>query len=152
MTEPAPETGLPLRSAATATAEVTAGAPAAPKATYDPKQSIEPHILAKMEPEFIEAYTRKMNTNPPPSREQMTIEAIRAHPGMTAEPCTLDTEGYPRTAEDEFASEDGARIPVRVYYPDEARHGAGPYPVHLNFHGMYICPNPTRQIYVPAHR
>lgn len=135
MTEPAPETGLPVRPAATATAEVTPGAPAA-KAKFDPKQSIEPHILAVLDPEFVEAFTHKMNTDPPPARDQMTIAAIRAHPEKTAPPCMLDTKGYPRTAEKEVVSEDGAKIPVRVYYPDEAQHGAGPYPVHLNYHGM----------------
>lgn len=119
MTELAPGTALPVRS------------------NFDPAKSIEPHILAKLDPEWVKAFTHKMNTDPPPPRDQWTIEAIRAHPEWTAPACALDTKGYPRTAEREVVSEDGAKIPARVYYPDESQHGPGPYPVHLNFHGMY---------------
>lgn len=102
---------------------------------WDPKEGIPPAILAKLDPAFVELWTHKMNTDPPPNREQMTIAAIRADPQRTGPVCYLDTKGFPRTAEDAFASEDGAMIPVRIYYPDDGKFGAGPYPVHLNFHG-----------------
>lgn len=129
----APKEGLPARPAG-----LTDSSDAKPK--FDPRTGIEPHILAKLDPEFVEAFTHRMNNNPPPTRDQMTIEAIRADPKKTAPPCALDTKGYPRTAEKEFASEDGAKIPARVYYPEESKYGPGPYPVHLNFHGMLIIP------------
>lgn len=127
MTELAPDQDLPVRGAESADP---------PKNKYDPEASIEPHILALLDPEFVTAFTHMMNTNPPPNRSEMTMEAIRAHPRKTAPACWLDTKGYPRTAEKEVISEDGAMIPVRVYYPEESKYGPGPYPVHLNFHGM----------------
>lgn len=128
MTDTVPKEGLPARPAG-----LTDSPAAKPK--FDPKTAIEPHILAKLDPEFVEAFTHMMNTNPPPPRDQMTMEAIRADPKKTAPPCALDTKGYPRTADKEVVSQDGAKIPVRVYYPEESKYGQGPYPVHLNFHG-----------------
>lgn len=107
---------------------------AAPRKPYDPVEVIEPHILAKLDPDFVSRWTELMNSIPDPTHE-VTIEEIRADPKVLAPPCALDTKGRPRTAENEVTSEDGAKIPVRIYYPDESKHGPGPYPVHLNFHG-----------------
>lgn len=132
MAELAPGPALPLQPAP------TADAPAAVKASFDPTKAIEPHILAKLDPEWVEAFTERMKNEAPPPSSQWTIEAIRAHPERTAPPCALDTKGYPRTAEGEVTSEDGAKIPVRIYTPDEAQYGPGPYPLHLNFHGTYL--------------
>lgn len=115
--------------------------------TYDPKVAIEPHILAKLDPEWLAIFTKRVNEHPAPTREEMTIEAIRANPTRLAAPCALDTKGYPRTAEKEFTSEDGAKIPVRVYYPDETKYGSGPYPVHLNFHGSFYSSPPPHTLY-----
>lgn len=106
------------------------------KPSFDPERDIEPHILAKLDPEWVTVFTEQMNTNPPPPRHLLSMEYIRAHPEKFAPPFYLDTVGYPRTAEKEVASEDGEKIPMRVYYPDEKIWGPGPYPVHLNFHGM----------------
>lgn len=103
---------------------------------YDPIKAIEPQILAKIDPEFVTLWTDYMNEGPPRTREDWAIDKIRADPMRLAPKCALDTKGYPRTAEKEVTSEDGAQIPLRVYYPDEKQWGPGPYPVHLNFHGM----------------
>lgn len=116
---------------------MTEAAPQNPKA-YDPEEAIPPAILAKLDPAFVKLWTHKMNTDPPPNREQMTIEAIRADPKKIAPACYLDTKGFPRTVEDVFTTEDGATIPVRIYYPEENDFGSGPYPVHLNFHGTQL--------------
>ncbi|KAG8157568.1 hypothetical protein KVR01_012610 [Diaporthe batatas] len=107
---------------------------AAPRKPYDPAEAIEPHVLAKLDPDFVTAWADLMNKVPDPTHVT-TIEEVRADPRVLAPPCALDTKGRPRTAEKEVTSEDGAIVPVRVYYPDEAQHGPGPYPVHLNFHG-----------------
>ncbi|ROW15313.1 hypothetical protein VPNG_03063 [Cytospora leucostoma] len=101
---------------------------------YDPVKEIEPHILAQLDPEFVEFWTNAQRKGAP-NKEQFTIEALRANPEKFARPSALDTRGFKGTLEKEVTSEDGAKIPVRVYYPDEAKHGPGPYPVHLNFHG-----------------
>lgn len=121
---------MPLRSAD------AAAEPSTEKTTFVPERDIEPHILAKLDPQWVKLFTEQMNTNPPPSREQMSIEYVRAHPEKFAPVCYLDTKGYPRTAEHEVVSEDGAKVPVRVYYPDDKIWGPGPHPVHLNFHGL----------------
>lgn len=106
------------------------------KDTFVPERDIEPHILAKLDAEWLAVFTKQTNNDPPPPRELLSIEYIRAHPEKFAPACALDTKGYPRTAEKEVVSEDGATVPVRVYYPDEKAWGPGPYPVHLNFHGV----------------
>ncbi|KAF3768100.1 hypothetical protein M406DRAFT_338732 [Cryphonectria parasitica EP155] len=105
------------------------------KPGFDPAESIDPHILAKLDPEWVSMFTELINKNPPPPREKITIPAIRADERLLAPPCYLDTKGYPRTVEKEVVSDDGALIPVRIYYPEESKYGPGPYPVHLNFHG-----------------
>lgn len=104
------------------------------KHASDPARIIEPHILAKLDPDFLSYWVENMKKGPPPAHE-ITIEQVRANPALFATPCALDTKGFPRTVDKEITSEDGARIPVRVYTPDALKHGAGPYPVHLNFHG-----------------
>lgn len=107
---------------------------AEPRKPYDPVEAIEPHILAKLDPIFVERWTELMNSIPD-AAHVVTIEEIRADPRVLAPPCALDTKGRSKTADKEVVSEDGAKIPVRAYYPDESKHGPGPYPVHLNFHG-----------------
>lgn len=105
------------------------------KEGFDPKTSIEPHILAKLDPEWVALFTKEMDVNPPTPVEKIKIDEIRADPTILGPKCYLDTKGYPRTADKEVVSEDGAMIPVRIYYPEESKYGPGPYPVHLNFHG-----------------
>ncbi|KAK3291408.1 Alpha/Beta hydrolase protein [Chaetomium fimeti] len=100
---------------------------------------IEEHILAKLDSDFLAYFTdsqpqaasqpRKATPVFPP------IEHVRAHPEAYQSPCALDTSGYPRVTDAKYPSQDDISIPVRVYSPDEAKHGSGPYPVHLNFHG-----------------
>lgn len=101
---------------------------------WDPVDNIEPHILVKLDPDFVKYWTGVMNRGS--ASGNVTIGQVRANPTkLFAPPCARDTEGYLRTVNKEVTSEDGAKIPVRVYYPDESIHGPGPYPVHLNFHG-----------------
>lgn len=126
------EATLPVRPAD------AAADPSTEKTTFVPERDVEPHILAKLDPQWLAVFTEQMNKDPPPPRELLSMEYIRAHPGKFAPACALDTEGYPRTAENEVISEDGAKVPVRVYYPDEKIWGSGPYPVHLNFHGSFF--------------
>lgn len=116
-------------------ADAEAKAPPEKNKTFDPEKDIEPHILAKLDPQWVALFTAHVDKNPPPPAHLVNIEYIRVHPEKFAPACALDTKGYPRTAENEVVSEDGARVPVRIYYPDEKTWGPGPYPVHLNFHG-----------------
>ncbi|CAN8102769.1 unnamed protein product [Discula destructiva] len=122
------ESTIPVRSA-------DAAANPSTEEKFVPERYMEPHILAKLDPQWLAGYTEQMTKNPPPPPDLLTIDYVRAHPEKYAPACALDTKGYPRTAEHDAVSEDGAKIPVRVYYPDEQTWGPGPYPVHLNFHG-----------------
>lgn len=94
---------------------------------------IEDHILPKLDAEFLQYFAEH---HVPASQQDIPIEQVRAHPQVYQTPCALDTSGHPRVSEDFFTSQDGARIPVRIYHPDPAKHGPGPYPAHLNFHGV----------------
>lgn len=105
------------------------------KKPYDPVESIEPHILAILDPEFVTYWADLMSKAPPAPAQAVTIDMVRANPEKFASACALDTTGYPNTVDKEATSEDGYKIPVRIYYPDKSKHGDGPYPVHLNYHG-----------------
>jgi acetyl esterase/lipase len=99
---------------------------------------IEPHILAKLDPDFVKYFTEVLAKNP--AAQAVTIEEVRSHPEKFRAPIALDTTEWERVTNHEVTSEDGAEIPVRVYYPDPRDYGNGPYPVHLNFHGKYgLC-------------
>lgn len=99
----------------------------------NPTDAIEPHILAKLDPDFIKYYVDVLSKNPP--AQALSIEQVRAAPEKFRAPIALDTTGWERVSDHVVTSEDGAEIPARIYYPDPAVYGTGPYPVHLNFHG-----------------
>lgn len=99
---------------------------------------IEGHILAKLDPEFLTYFAHsqlQVAGQPTKSAVFAPIQHVREHPEAYQPPCALDTSGFPGVTDAEYLSQDNVKIPVRVYSPDKARHGPGPYPVHLNFHG-----------------
>lgn len=102
-------------------------------APANPTDSIEPHILAKLDPDFVKYYVDVLSKNPP--AQALTIDKVRANPELFRAPIAIDTTGWERVSDYTVKSEDAAEIPVRVYHPDPVVHGDGPYPVHLNFHG-----------------
>lgn len=93
----------------------------------------EPHLLAQYDPEVVKYVVK--NTAAGIVERVVPIEEIRANPEWSTPPWALDTAGWERTVDKIVTSEDGAKIPVRVYYPDAKEWGDGPYGVHLNFHG-----------------
>ncbi|KAK3897530.1 Carboxylesterase NlhH [Staphylotrichum tortipilum] len=100
---------------------------------------IEDHILPRLDPEFLEYFialqVRLRASQQQPAATNTIIEHVRAHPEAYQPPCALDTSSYPGVADSQYQSHDGSIIRVRVYHPDPAKHGSGPYPAHLNFHG-----------------
>lgn len=99
---------------------------------------IEEHILAKLDSDFLTHFTNnqpRVASQPPNAVLFPPIQDVREHPEAYQPPCALDTSGYPGVIDAEYLSQDSVNIPARVYNPDKARHGPGPYPVHLNFHG-----------------
>ena len=102
----------------------------------DPAKHIEAHILPRLDKDVVDYYlneiVKKASTRP------VSIEYIRSHPEEFRNLIAVDTGdgSFPRVTDYTLTSEnDGAEFPVRVYHPDPAEHGLGPYPVHLNFHG-----------------
>lgn len=106
------------------------GSEAEPK---DPKKYIEPHMLARLEPAFVDYYLNVMLKNP--INQDVTIPEIRANPEKFRSALAMDTSKEPGVSDYEVTSADGEKIMARLYLPDSSQHGAGPYPVHLNFHG-----------------
>ena len=98
---------------------------------------IEPHILPKLDPDFVSYFVNVISKNNP--AQAVPIEEVRAHPERYRAPCALDTTGFDRVIDKEIEGYDGYKIPIKIYYPDPTRYGNGRHPVHLNFHGM--CSN-----------
>ena len=94
----------------------------------------EPHLLAKYDPAVVD-YIVKSAQAGAPEQHKVPVEEIRANPDRFKFPWVLDTTGWERVVDRELTSEDGVKIPVKVYYPDPGVWGTGPYGVHLNFHG-----------------
>lgn len=94
----------------------------------------EPQLLAKYDPTIVE-YIVKRAQEGVTEQHQIPIAEVRANPEKFRQPWALDTTGLERVVDRELISEDGAKIHVKVYYPDPAVWGDGPYGAHLNFHG-----------------
>ena len=99
----------------------------------DPLKHIEAHILPKLDPAFVDYFIDYITKNVP--AQAVEIEEVRAHPEKYRSAIALDTSDHDRVKDYEVTSDDGTKIPCRVYHPDPDDHGAGPYPVHLNYHG-----------------
>ena len=94
---------------------------------------IEPHILPKLDPDFVSYFVNVISKNNP--AQAVPIEEVRAHPEKYRSPCALDTTGYDRVIDHEIDGHDGYRIPIKIYLPDPMRYDNGRHPIHLNFHG-----------------
>ncbi|KJR88519.1 esterase [Sporothrix schenckii 1099-18] len=102
----------------------------------DPAKHIEAHILPRLDKDVVDYYLHEIVAKA--STRPVSIEYIRSHPEEFRNLIAIDTGdgSFPRVTDYTLTSEkDGATFPVRVYHPDPADHGPGPYPVHLNFHG-----------------
>ena len=95
---------------------------------------IEPEILAKLDPSFVKYFTEVLAVRP--TTHQIPIDEIRRNPIKYASPWNIDTTGRERVFDRTLIADDGATFPVKLYYPDPTKHGAGPYAVHINYHGM----------------
>jgi hypothetical protein len=118
------------------------------------EELIEEHILAKLDPDFLTYFTNsqpRVASQPPKTTLLPPIQDVREHPEAYQSPCALDTSKYPGVTNTEYLSQDGVSIPVRVYSPDGTKHGPGPYPVHLNFHGESSHPLTPELLRVPAN-
>ncbi|KAL7628548.1 hypothetical protein AAE478_000063 [Parahypoxylon ruwenzoriense] len=105
-----------------------------PKKEIKAEDVFEPHLLAKYDPEVVK-YVLKARASGAPAQHEFSIAEIRADPVRFAPPWSKDVTGIERIVDSEVTSEDGAKVPIRIYHPDPAQFGEGPYGLHLNFHG-----------------
>ncbi|KAK3317132.1 Alpha/Beta hydrolase protein [Cercophora scortea] len=101
--------------------------------TRDESCLIEDHILPRLDPSFVQYYTVVLSKKP--QSHEVSLAETRSHPDLYRPTGSLDTSGYDRVVDHEVTSEDGFKIPVRLYYPEPKKFGNGPHPAHLNFHG-----------------
>lgn len=113
--------------------------PDRPRDNQDIEALIEEHILPRLDPDFLAYFValqvRLRASQQQPAATNPTIEHVRAHAEAYQPPCAIDTSSHARVADAQYQSDDGAIVRARVYHPDPAAYGSGPYPVHLNFHG-----------------
>jgi len=104
------------------------------------RELINPDILPRLDPEFVRFYINELSMHP--TLETFSVEDVRAHPEWFRSPSSsalaASAAASGKTQDYKIVSEDGTEFAVRVYRPDAATHGAGPWPVHVNFHGEYI--------------
>jgi len=103
---------------------------------------IEDHVLPRLDPVFLRYVVNVVSKQPP--NHLISLEDARAHPEKYRPPIAqaLAATSLERVSDYIVSSQDGASIDVRVYHPDPAKFGPGPYPVHMNHHGT----NPSRSL------
>jgi hypothetical protein len=98
---------------------------------------IHPNFLERLDKDFIEFYNNNLGRTTPDN--SASVEEVRK---QRARYHTWKGRNYRQTTfvEDiKLEAADGHSFTVRLYKPDPrtSPYGAGPYPVHVNFHGEY---------------
>lgn len=83
----------------------------------------EPHVLEKYDPDVVE-FVLKARAAGAPAQHEFRIEEIRADPVKFAPPWSQDVAGWERVVDGEVTSEDGTKVPIRIYHPDPVRFGS----------------------------
>ncbi|KAF2813021.1 alpha/beta-hydrolase [Mytilinidion resinicola] len=97
---------------------------------YDP---LDPTVLRLLDPEFVEYYNSVLGTKI--ATHHIPLSEVRANPEKWSGSWCKDYTGSPGVKNFTIPSDDGYQVKCRSYNPDPARHGEGPFPVHINFHG-----------------
>lgn len=102
---------------------------------------IDPSFLDRMDQDFIEYYNKNIGCKPP--THTVTIADMRANGQKYASAWYQDYSNLPFVSDSKLKSDDGYEFAVRRYSPDPetSPFGKGPYPIHINFHGMNLCPH-----------
>jgi len=102
---------------------------------WDAEHLIEDHILPHLDPVFVDFFVNVIAKRPP--AHTIPLEEARKNPEILRPQIALDSLSgeYERVQDHEVVSKDGEKFTVRVYHPDPAKFGEGPYGLHLNFHG-----------------
>lgn len=99
---------------------------------------IDPSILHRLDQGFIEYYNTYLGVKP--STHHLPIEEVRRYPKKYASPWYRDFTFESFVNDIGITGDDENIIKARVYTPDPRTSpwGSGPYPVHVNVHGMAI--------------
>jgi len=98
---------------------------------------IHPGMLPRLDPRFVEYYNQTLANRL--GTHQVPLEDVRANPGSFARKWALDPSAAPDPCIrdwDVTVADGSTSIKIRAYHPNESRWGTGPYPVHINFHGL----------------
>lgn len=98
---------------------------------YDP---LDPDILRLLDPEFVEYYNTVLGTKI--ATHHIPLSEVRANPKQYSGSWCRDYTGSPGVKNFTIPSKDGYQVKCRSYSPDATRHGNGPFPVYVNFHGI----------------
>lgn len=109
----------------------------------DLPSALPAEFLDRLDDDFIDYYNKYMAINPP--THNVSIEDIRATPKKFASPWCKDFTYEPFVNDIQLTSLDGHEYTARVYQPDPrtSPFKDGPYPIHINFHGL--CRNSGRR-------
>ncbi|CAM1500623.1 Fc.00g097850.m01.CDS01 [Cosmosporella sp. VM-42] len=98
------------------------------------QQTTSLSLLDKYDPQVREIVVGMIKSGKKPPQD-FDIDEVRAHPEQYRLPCWVDSGNWDNVCDYSVVSKDGSEIMVRVYRPESKKHGIGPFPVHLNFHG-----------------
>ncbi|KAI0127672.1 Alpha/Beta hydrolase protein [Xylariales sp. AK1849] len=96
---------------------------------------IHPEFLARLDEDFINYYNQNLGRAKPTNT--VPVQKIRINAAQYRSPTARDFSSASCVQDIKLAAGDGHLFTARLYKPDPrtSPYGAGPYPVHLNFHG-----------------
>lgn len=89
-----------------------------------------------MDPDYVQYHAQNLAWRP--MNHTVPFDEIRAFPKKYAPPWAQDLTYLGDTRDVTIKSTDNHDLKLRIYQPDTrtSAHGTGPYPIHVNFHGM----------------
>lgn len=97
---------------------------------------IHPDYVQQLDDDFVQYYNEHFAPVPLPT--SIDFPDVRANPHKYAAPWERDYSDESFVRDIKVPSNGSHEVPVRCYEPDPQTSvfGAGPYPVHINVHGM----------------
>ncbi|KAH8668792.1 Alpha/Beta hydrolase protein [Xylariales sp. PMI_506] len=96
---------------------------------------IHPDFLSRLDPDFIEYYNQTIGRAKVGSG--IGLNQVRSNSAKYRSPTARDYSAAACVEDITITAEDGHLFTARLYRPDPrtSPYGAGPYPIHVNFHG-----------------
>lgn len=95
---------------------------------------IHPDFLPRLDEDFVQYYNKHFASKP--ATHTIDIAEIRSNPTKYSSPWEKDYLAESYVQDIQLVAPNGHRFRVRCYHPDATKFGTGPYPIHVNFHGM----------------